>query len=324
MARKVRLEYEGAIYRVINRGNYRSWIFEAEGTRKAFEKCLFEACEKSDWVLHAYVLMGNHYHLAIETPHGNLVAGMTWLQSTFATRFNRYRKESGHLFQGRYKALAVQDEGWLGNLCQYIHLNPVRAGLIDVKGLRDYRFSTYWYLWRPRKRPEIINVETCLESAGELKDTPAGRKNYEKYLEWMNEDDQVKKEACFDAMSRGWALGGKDFKKELLNEHRERLGRMDLGEDDVRELRRLQWEEVANRCLATLGKGSREIASEAKSVPWKVAVAAFLKRKTQASNPWIAKKLNMGTPNGVSHYVGLINQAPGRKIYEILIKEIEV
>ena len=324
MARKVRIEYEGAIYHVINRGNYRNWIFESEGARQAFEGCLFEACEKSDWVLHAYVLMGNHYHLAVETPQGNLVAGMTWLQSTFATRFNRYRKEKGHLFQGRYKALIVQDGGWLGNLCQYIHLNPVRAGLIDVKGLRGYRFSSYWYLWRARKRPEFMNVESYLETAGDLKDTPAGRRRYEKYLEWMNEDDQVKKKAGFDAMSRGWALGGKDFKKELVKEHRERLGRMDLGEDDVGELRRLRWEEVADRCLASLGKGSREIASERKSVPWKVAIAAFLKKKTQAPNPWIAEKLNMGIPNGVSRYVGLMDQTKGRRIYEQLIKEIEV
>jgi REP element-mobilizing transposase RayT len=127
---------------VINRGNYRSWIFESEGARSAFEGCLFEACEKSNWILHAFVVMGNHYHLAIETPQANLVAGMTWFQGTFAARFNRLRGENGHLFQGRYKALIVQDGEWLGNLCHYIHLNPVRAGLVDVKGLRDYRFSS--------------------------------------------------------------------------------------------------------------------------------------------------------------------------------------
>jgi len=68
MARKVRIEYEGAIYHVIKRGNHRSWIFESGAAHQAFEGCLFEACEKSEWVLHAYALMGNHYHLAVETP----------------------------------------------------------------------------------------------------------------------------------------------------------------------------------------------------------------------------------------------------------------
>src|SRR5438105_8111243 len=105
MARKLRLEYPGAIYHVINRGNYRHWIFTEEGTRAAFETCLFECCRRSQWLLHAFVVMSNHYHLALETPLGNLVAGMQWLQATFANRFNRFRKEHGHLFQGRYKGL---------------------------------------------------------------------------------------------------------------------------------------------------------------------------------------------------------------------------
>ena len=98
MPRKLRLEFAGACYHVINRGNYRADIFQTEGARAAFEACLFEACEKSNWVLHAFVVMSNHYHLALETPDANLVAGMQWLQATFANRFNRLRGERGHLF----------------------------------------------------------------------------------------------------------------------------------------------------------------------------------------------------------------------------------
>ena len=79
MARKLRLEYPGACYHVINRSNYRADIFRTEKTKAAFEGCLLEACEKSGWVLHAYALMSNHYHLAVETPAGNLVAGMHWV-----------------------------------------------------------------------------------------------------------------------------------------------------------------------------------------------------------------------------------------------------
>ena len=98
MARKVRVEYAGAFYHVINRGNYWSWIFETEGARKSFLKCLTEVCESKGWRIHAWCLMSNHYHLLIETPEPNLVMGMRWLQSTFANRFNRYRKENGHVF----------------------------------------------------------------------------------------------------------------------------------------------------------------------------------------------------------------------------------
>ena len=107
MARKLRLEYPGACYHVINRGNYRADVFRTPGAQAAFESCLFAACEKSGWQLHAFVIMRNHYHLAMATPQGNLVAGMQRLQATFANRFNRLRGERGHLFQGRYKALLV-------------------------------------------------------------------------------------------------------------------------------------------------------------------------------------------------------------------------
>src|SRR5688572_8608831 len=152
MARKLRLEFPGAIYHVINRGNYRAWIFGDSGARSAFQSCLFEACERSQWLLHAFVIMGNHFHLAVETPQGNLVAGMQWLQSTFATRFNRWRREHGHLFQGRYKSLFVEKGLALGQLCHYIHLNPVRAKLVDVAHLASYVHSSYWFLQHPRAR----------------------------------------------------------------------------------------------------------------------------------------------------------------------------
>src|SRR3972149_1451895 len=166
MARKVRLEFPGAIYHVINRGNYRAWVFKEEGARQAFVACLFEACEKCGWVLHAFVIMGNHFHLAVETPAGNLVAGMQWLQSTFANRFNKLRGERGHLFQGRYKALLVEEGEALGQVCHYIHLNPVRAGVTPMERLTGYRASSFWYLNRKAERPGVLRVGTGLGGAG--------------------------------------------------------------------------------------------------------------------------------------------------------------
>jgi hypothetical protein len=88
MARKPRLEFEGAIYHIINRGNYREVVFGTKGVAGAFKKALIEAAEKYQWVIHAYVVMSNHFHLAVETPEGNLVSGMAWLQGTYANRFN--------------------------------------------------------------------------------------------------------------------------------------------------------------------------------------------------------------------------------------------
>ena len=133
MARKPRIQYEGAVYHVINRGNYRRDVFELASTAQAFERCLFEACEQAGWQLHAFTLMRNHFHLALETPRANLVEGMHWLQSTFATRFNRLRAERGHLFQGRYQAILVEPGTHLAQVVNYIHLNAVRAGIVGVE-----------------------------------------------------------------------------------------------------------------------------------------------------------------------------------------------
>lgn len=136
MARKLRMEEAGGMYHIINRGNYRRWVFEEEGAKVAFEGTLFEACERNGWVLHAFCIMGNHYHLALETPRGNLSEGMRWLQSVYANRFNRFRAESGHLFQGRFKSLGVEDSERLAWLCHYINLNPVRARICPVTDLQ--------------------------------------------------------------------------------------------------------------------------------------------------------------------------------------------
>ena len=166
MPRKLRLEYPGACYHVINRGNYRADIFATEGAKEAFEACLFEACRRSGWVLHAYVIMSNHYHLALETPAANLAAGMQWLQATFSNRFNKMRGERGHLFQGRYKALLVEADGALGQVCHYIHLNPVRAGLVPVEELKAWRHSSFWFLGQSSVRPKALSLQAALTDAG--------------------------------------------------------------------------------------------------------------------------------------------------------------
>ena len=102
------------------------WIFKTDS------KTLAEACHKTDWQIHAYCLMCNHYHLVLETPNANLVAGMAWLQSTYTIRLNHRHKLVGHVFSGRYKAQLVEGSGngYLKTACDYVHLNPVRAGLL--------------------------------------------------------------------------------------------------------------------------------------------------------------------------------------------------
>ena len=107
MPRQLRIQYEGAIYHLMNRGDRREPIFKDDADRKRFLETLGEACAKTEWQVHAYCLMGKHFHLVVETPQGNLVAGMKWFLGTSTSRFNWRHKLFGHLLSGRYKALGV-------------------------------------------------------------------------------------------------------------------------------------------------------------------------------------------------------------------------
>src|ERR1051326_1404473 len=135
MARKLRLQYEGAVYHVMNRGNHREDIFRDDSDRRLFLDTLEETCAKTHWHVHAWCLMSNHFHLVIETPRANLVDGMKWLLATYTLRSNHRHKLSGHLFSGRYKALFVDESesGYLKTACDYVHLNPVRAKLLKAQ-----------------------------------------------------------------------------------------------------------------------------------------------------------------------------------------------
>jgi REP element-mobilizing transposase RayT len=323
MSRKHRLEFPGAIYHVISRGNYRHDIFAEETTKVAFEKCLFEACAKSSWVLHAYAIMSNHFHLAVETPAGNLVAGMRWLLSTFSARFNRYRAERGHVFQGRYKSLLVEGGSVLGQVCHYVHLNPVRAGVTTVEGLRNWRYSSYWHLWHPRTRPAFVQLKTCLEQAGALADTPAGRASYASYLAWQVAAGPAGTSAAYQSMSRGWALGGVGYKQALLRDHQVLAESKAWENAGAKEVRELQWQAALEGMLCKLELGRDQSLDDRKAAGWKVAVAAQLKATTNASNGWLAQTLRMGKPGSVSTYVSQVRQGKAGVEVERLIRILE-
>ena len=143
MARMPRVEFDGALYHLLCRGDRREAIFLDERDREIFLATLGEICQRNGWRVHAYILMSNHYHLLVETPKGNLVRGMHWFQATCTTRYNRRHGLSGHLFAGRYKSLLIDPEerGYLATVSDYIHLNPARAHLMGEKPLGTYRWK---------------------------------------------------------------------------------------------------------------------------------------------------------------------------------------
>ena len=310
MARPLRMESTDGVYHVLNRGNYRTDIFRAEKAKAAFLQCLGEVCTKTGWRVHAWCLMSNHYHLALSTPQANLVEGMRWLQGTFATRFNRLRRERGHLFQGRYKSLLVDPDGGLGPLCHYIHLNPVRASVRPVADLPEWPWSSVRWLLNARLRPAWYAPDEALAHAGGLKDTPAGRRKYLEYLDWLAEDEPARKQQRFAEMSKGWVVGTNDFKKALVREHSQLAGQGRRLAAGLQEAREIFQQEVLTELLRKLRRGIRELEPAGKSADWKLALAAELKARTTVTNRWLATTLHLGNLHEVSRKVAAWTRNP--------------
>jgi putative transposase len=141
MSRPLRIEWPGALYHVTSRGDRREPIVEDDVDRRAWVEVLGQTCDRFNWRVHAWCLMTNHYHVLVEMPDGNLSSGMRHLNGVWSQRFNRRHARVGHVFQGRFKAILVQRQGYLLELARYVVLNPVRAGMVARAG--DYAWSSY-------------------------------------------------------------------------------------------------------------------------------------------------------------------------------------
>lgn len=305
MARPLRVEFAGGCYHVINRGNYRRNLFTGKGAAEAFERTLGEAAVRFGWRIHAYVVMSNHFHLAVELNEPNLSTGMKWLQGTWIRRYNGLRKLIGRPFQGRYKALLAEPGEAFGQVCHYIHLNPVRAKLVKPAEALKYPWSSL-PKFVGKNRPSWLEAAVVLGEAGELTDTPAGWKKYLGYLEFLAEDEPAKKALVSARLSRGWCVGGREFKTEMRKEMAARGAELErfegLEPETVQAERAELWEERL-RMLAKLAKVDLAKLPAPKSHPDKVRLAAALKQGTSVSNAWLAGRLAMGQPASASQFV---------------------
>ena len=329
MPRKARVEYFGAVYHVMDRGNRLEVIFRDDGDREMFLKTLGEVCGRCGWVVHCYVLMGNHYHLLLETPEANLSRGMRLLQGIYTIRHNARHRLRGHLFQGRYKAVVVdgEDATYFRTLCDYIHLNPVRAGLLaEAKSLESYRWSSFpEHVGPPKKRSVWLKSDWVLGECGEA-DSPAGRRSFRKVLEARAVEERgggAIEEGMLNALRRGWCFGSEEFRQRLLE-------KMKSPESSVRANRgqaitKSHDEQEAGRLLATglaqLGIGAEDLRKLPKGSAEKVALAAVIKQRTSVTNTWLAERLNMGAVTRVSRNCG---HATGRADVKKLIERIEM
>lgn len=302
MARKLRLQFEGAIYHVINRGNYRHEVFTSAATAQAFERCLFEVCERMAWRLHAFVILRNHYHLALETPQANLAEGMHWLQGTFATRFNRLRGERGHLFQGRYQAILVEPGAALARVVDYIHLNPVRAGFVAAEQVAAFRWGSLRRFVTGPRLAFMIGADWLAEWG--LTDDAKGWRGYLEHLREVAKGAGEPAVSEFGEMSRGWAVGTPIWRQTLAREHAHRALTQPVG-PEAREIKEAHWSGVLGTLLERAGRTREEAAEDWKGARWKIAIAQDLRRTTTATNSWIARQLHMGAPSSVSQYLSL-------------------
>jgi len=311
MARKVRVEFPGAVYHVMNRSNHQEPIFRDDADRNTFLKTLGEACEKTGWRVHAYVLMGNHYHLLLETPEPNLVVGMKWLQSTYTQRFNSRHRVYGHLFQGRYKALnVVGDDDYFQVVSTYIHLNPVRAKLVRAQpgALKGFQWSSYpEYLARPAKRPTWLVTERVLAAVGVGRDDSRGRRGYEVWIEGRVLECSGKSRKALEeqwrGIRRGWYLGDVQFKEQLLEQMAAEPSERQRDSVDG-EAARAHDEHAAEawlkRALKRLKLNARDLEKSPKGSPEKQVLAWWLRGNSTMSRDWIAKRLTMGHPSRVT------------------------
>jgi len=178
MARPLRIEYPGAFYHITSRGNERKDIFKSARDREKFLSYLASSTERYGAEIHVYCLMTNHYHLLLKTPLGNLSQIMRHINGAYTAYFNTRRQRDGHLFQGRYKAIVVDVDEYAGELSRYIHLNPVRADMVEVP--EEYQWSSYQYYIGLRKKPQWLKTDFILEYFG--KKVSTAQKRYRKFV----------------------------------------------------------------------------------------------------------------------------------------------
>jgi putative transposase len=322
MARQLRIEYEGAFYHVTSRGNLRDRIFFDNRDREKFIDILKRTKERYSYLLHAYVLMDNHYHLLIETPLANLKQIMQNVNTSYTVSTNRKYGRSGHLFQGRYKSIIVDKENYLAELSRYIHLNPVRAEIVKSPG--EYKWSSYSRFMDGSGTQEV-DVTDILSYFGD--DMRTARRRYTEFVE-AGINDHMRNP--FKEAKEGIILGGEDFIKNIKD--------IVKGMPRDRELpslkmfqRRVQKDIIVRSVSEFYSLNGSDLRRRTRRYTKQRKVAIYLSKVVNAEkNPVIAEYFGI-SPQGVSNVITeMESELKGsrrlgeeiKKIEEILSEEI--
>ena len=290
MPRPTHRESTAAIIHVFSRGNYKAPIFATEGAKEAFLITLKQAINRCGWEVYAYAIMPNHFHLLLRTPRGNLSIGMQWLLSTFATRFNQYRKESGHVFQGRYRYVVAPTLTSAARMFDYVHLNHIRKGLCDLQTLEDSRDNSLYLLRRTSERPPFSLDLGLTRFSGYEDDTEGHHAYVRKLLRVLaNDPDGALSRTAMQDLSEVPAL-------TIAAPSPLEAG---LTQGEIRAIDERHRDEFLHAALSSAGKDQADILTDAKGAPWKAQIALALSQHTTATTGWIAEQLNMGTAGNV-------------------------
>ena len=315
MPRSVRIEYNGAVYHVMSRGDHGEVIFNGDDDRHMLLETLAEMCARTGIRIHSYVLMPNHYHMLMETPEPNLVAGMKWFQSTYTLRFNARHRLHGHLFQGRYKAIPVESEEpeYFRMVSTYIHLNPAWARLLNTEkpDLQNYSWSSYPVFVRERNLPTWL-CRSLLFACENMPDE--GRRSRWRYAalmerrvkEILHANFKQDREKEWGRLRRGWYLGSDEFRGKLMERADGLLGgrqRVSFSKEGLQMHDEQAAEKLLREVLARLQTTLETIQLRRQNDPRKQAAAWCLKGRTIVGDAWICRRLEMGPCSNVSRAV---------------------
>jgi len=208
MVRPLRIEYPGAVYHVTSRGNERKSIFKDNQDRETFLNTLERVNERYSWICHAYCLMSNHYHVLIETRDGNLSIGMRQLNGLYTQAFNKRHRRTGHLFQGRYKAVLIQKETHLLEVCRYVVLNPVRGGMVARP--EEWVWSSYGGTLRKEEAHRCLTSDWVIGQFSEYK--AKGQRAYSQFVR-----AGIGKESIWSEVKGQTILGKREFVDSLVD-----------------------------------------------------------------------------------------------------------
>jgi len=282
MARPLRIEYEGAFYHVTARGNERRRIYYSKADYEKFKAYLEGAQEKYGYLLHCYVLMTNHYHLVIETPRANLSSVMHYVNGSYTNYINIKKRRSGHLFQGRYKAILVDRDSYLLELSRYLHLNPVRAKMVERP--EDYPYSSY-RAYISKNKKDIVYRDLILGMMSKTKKEATYR-----YKNFVGRAIGVELDNPLKNVYGGMILGGTTFIKEALS----RLREEDLHKEDISHRRALRaayrLEEVIDSICMYLDIPRHDLVGNKNKEHRNIAIY-LLKKYTGLTNKQIGQQL---------------------------------